>query len=66
MRKRQIDQGELGKWVLDVSKYILTAVLISVLMGKVNSLFWLIVIATTTVLATLVLGLFLTGVKPNK
>ena len=66
MSKRKIDQGELGKWVLDVSKYILTAVLISVLMGKVNSLFWLIVITTTSVLATLVFGLFLTGVKPNK
>ena len=66
MRKRKVNQEELGKWVLDVSKYILTAVLISVLMGKVNSLLWLIVIATATVLATLVFGLYLTGVKPNK
>ena len=66
MKKRKVNQEELGKWVLDISKYTLTAVLISVLMGKVNSLLWLIFIATATVLATLVFGLYLIGDEPKK
>lgn len=49
---------ELGKWLMDVAKYIATAVLLSSVFGDVTGL-WTIIIVISTILATLVVGLIL-------
>lgn len=49
---------ELGKWLMDIAKYIITAVVLSSVFGEVES--WVLyLIGTVSVAATLLIGLYL-------
>ncbi len=49
---------EFGKWLMDIAKYIATAVVLSSVFGEVNT--WIMyLIATVSVITILVIGLFL-------
>ena len=54
-----------GKWLLDISKYMTTAILLSSIFTDFGGN-WLYVVVVATILVTLVLGLFLTQDKKNK
>ena len=54
---------ELGKWLMDIAKYITTAVLIASVFGDIDSRTMYITGAITVVL-TLAIGLLLTSDKP--
>ncbi|GHT39773.1 hypothetical protein AGMMS49965_06750 [Bacteroidia bacterium] len=51
---------ELGKWLMDISKYIVTGVLLTSILGDIKETRVIYIIGVTTVVATLSLGLFLT------
>lgn len=56
---------ELGKWLLDIAKYIATAVILSSVFGEVET--WVIYVGGgLAVLIALVCGLYLTSEKPLK
>lgn len=49
---------EFGKWLMDIAKYITTAVVLSSVFGKVDS--WIMyILAIVSVTATLLIGLHL-------
>lgn len=49
---------ELGKWLMDIAKYIITAVVLSSVFGEIES--WVLyVIGIVSVAATLIIGLYL-------
>ena len=50
---------ELGKWLMDISKYIITAVLITALLGNIENTILMIALATVVAITTLVIGLAL-------
>lgn len=51
---------ELGKWFLDIAKYVATAVLLSSLFAEVERWSWyLYLLVAFVVVVTLVVGLFL-------
>jgi hypothetical protein len=52
-------QKELGKWLMDIAKYITTAVLLSSIFGEVTSSWIVYLIGTISVITTLVCGLIL-------
>jgi len=51
---------ELGKWILDVAKYITTAGIIAPFVADVHSIWWYIVVAVIVILV-LYCGLVLVG-----
>lgn len=54
---------ELGKWLMDIAKYIITAVVLSSVFGEIDS--WLMyVIGVLAVIVTLVVGLYLISDRP--
>ena len=54
---------ELGKWLLDISKYLVTAMLLATAFGDMGNP-WVVMGAIATAAITLGLGLFL--IKGNK
>jgi len=57
---------ELGKWLLDIAKYITTAVILTSLFSGVEQKWVIYVIGLTAVFATLVMGLWLMRDKKKK
>ncbi len=56
---------ELGKWLMDIAKYIITAVVLSSVFGEIES--WVLyVIGIISVAATLLIGLYLVSDRPLK
>ncbi len=54
---------EFGKWLMDIAKYIITAVILSSVFGEIES--WaMYAIGGISVLATLLIGLYLVSDKP--
>lgn len=54
---------ELGKWLMDIAKYIVTAVVLSSVFGEIES--WVLYcVGMVSVLATLLVGLYLVSDKP--
>ena len=53
---------ELGKWLMDIAKYMATALLISSVFGDISN-GWILVIVTITMAALLIGGLYLVGNK---
>ena len=49
---------ELGKWLMDIAKYVLTAVIISAAFKGMNEI-WMYVVAGLIVTTTVCLGLWL-------
>ena len=62
-RKQGRWKENLGKYLLDVSKYVLTGVVITSLFGSVDDYFVIYALGTLTVLITLLVGLILTNNK---
>lgn len=50
---------ELGKWFMDIAKYITTAVLLATVFGSMEKLWTVCVFATLTILLTMAVGLWL-------
>lgn len=57
---------ELGKWLMDIAKYIATAVVLTTIFGEIGSEVTLAVLGGATVLLTLVGGLFLIYIDNKK
>lgn len=57
---------ELGKWLMDIAKYIATAVVLTTIFGEIGSKVTLAVIGITTVLLTLGAGIFLIYIDKDK
>lgn len=56
---------EFGKWLLDIAKYITTAVVLSSVFGEINSISMYIV-GSCSVILILICGLLLVADKPIK
>ncbi|WP_056928564.1 DUF6722 family protein [Candidatus Symbiothrix dinenymphae] len=56
---------ELGKWLMDISKYVVTGVLLTSILGDIKETRIIYIIGVITVVATLSLGLFLTRDTKN-
>lgn len=54
-------KGKLGDYLLDVSKYVLTAVVISSLFGNMEDYVFIYALGVITVVITLIVGLILTN-----
>ena len=50
---------ELGKWLTDIAKYVMTAVIISSMFGSIEQMWIIYVLGMSTVVATLICGLWL-------
>jgi len=50
---------ELGKWLLDVAKYVATAFLISSFLGDISTRWVMYAIGSTTVIILILVGLWL-------
>lgn len=57
---------ELGKCLMDIAKYIATAVVLTTIFGEIGSKVTLAVIGITTVLLTLGGGIFLIYIDKDK
>ena len=57
---------ELGKWLLDISKYIITAYILAEMFGKDNDSIWAVVGAVVLAAASFVGGLYLIKKDKNK
>ena len=57
---------EIGKWLMDVAKYVATAVLISSFLGGFEQKWIMYIIGSLTVILTLAMGLFFIKDKPTK
>ena len=56
---------ELGKWLMDISKYIVTAVVLSSIFGDLNEKWMIYVGGVVATLLTLIFGLLLQREKKN-
>ena len=56
----------LGKYLLDISKYVTTGVVISSLFKDVSDSFTIYIIGTVVAVSTLIVGLVLTNKKKKK
>ncbi len=56
---------ELGKWLMDIAKYMTTALLLSSAFGDMDNP-WIIVFVIFSAAATLLIGLFLVRTKKEK
>jgi len=56
---------EIGKWLMDVGKYVATAVLISSFIGEFKEKWIVYIIGSFTVILTLTLGLIFIKDKPT-
>lgn len=53
----------MGKWLMDIAKYIVTAVVLSSVFGEIES--WMMyLIGIISIVATLAIGLYLISDKP--
>lgn len=50
-------KNELGKWLMDISKYIITAVIISALLGNIEDTATMILFSAIVAVTTLATGL---------
>jgi hypothetical protein len=50
---------ELGKWLMDIAKYVTTAIFLTSILGDIREKWLLYIYATGTVLLCLVFGLLL-------
>ena len=50
---------EIGKWFLDIAKYVTTAVVISSFLGSFEQKWAMYTIATSTIVLTFVVGVFI-------
>ena len=50
---------ELGKWLMDVAKYVATAFLISSFLGDITTKWAMYIIGSTTVIVLITIGLWL-------
>ena len=55
---------EFGKWLMDIAKYMMTALLLSSVFGDMSSKKVVIIVIAATI-ATLIIGLFLVRNKPK-
>ncbi len=56
---------EFGKWLMDIAKYIITAVVLSSVFGEIES--WILyVVGIFSVATTLLIGLYLVSDRPIK
>ena len=56
---------KFGDWLLDIAKYMATAILLTSILSDMQNI-WTYVIVAITVVATLLLGLWLTRDKTNE
>lgn len=56
---------ELGKWLMDIAKYMTTALLLSSAFGDMDNP-WITTLVIAAAAATLVIGLFLVKTKKEK
>ena len=64
--KSDIVRKELGKWIMDVAKYLATAVLISALFRDIQEKSTIIIFGVPSVLFILAVGLLLLKEPKNK
>lgn len=57
---------EMGKWLMDIAKYIATAVILSSVFGEVEQRWIVYIIGVVTLLLTLLSGLWLIKDKKEK
>ena len=57
---------ELGKWLLDIAKYLVTAVLLASVFGDIEDKWIVYVVASYTIIITLGFGLYLVQEKRRK
>ncbi len=57
---------ELGKWLLDISKYIITAYILAEMFGKDNDSIWAVVGAVVLAAASWLVGLYLIKKEKKK
>lgn len=57
---------ELGKWLLDIAKYLVTAVLLASVFGDIEDKWIVYVVASFTIIITLGFGLYLVQDKKKK
>lgn len=60
-----IMRKELGKWLMDIAKYMTTALLLSSAFGDMDNP-WITTLVIAAAAATLVIGLFLVKTKKEK
>ncbi|WP_315367252.1 DUF6722 family protein [Prevotella koreensis] len=53
----------LGKWLMDIAKYITTAVLLSTIFGEVNDKPTIVVLSSIAIITSLCTGLYLVNKK---
>ena len=56
-------KNEIGKWFMDIAKYVATAVLISSFLGGLQQKWLLYLISSITIIFTFCLGLFVMNYK---
>lgn len=62
---QELMKKELGKWLMDIAKYIATAVILSSVFGEIET--WqMYVIGSVAVVGTLLSGLSLLSDKPER
>jgi hypothetical protein len=49
---------EFGKWLMDVAKYLMTAVILTSVLGEIKEKYMIVILSCFTVLLTLILGLY--------
>jgi ABC-type multidrug transport system permease subunit len=57
---------ELGKWLMDVAKYVTTAVLITSFLGSFEQEWMMYVIGSVTIVVTMLFGLWLINKNKKK
>lgn len=57
---------ELGKWLLDIAKYIVTAVILTTVFEDLNASWAVYILGLTSVVITLLIGLYLIKDKKEK
>ena len=57
--KQLIMKKELGKWLMDIAKYLMTAALLSSLIADMNRSGWFYLFVLVNILITLAFGLWL-------
>lgn len=57
---------EISKWLLDISKYITTAILLTSIFGDIKSKLIIYIVCIASITITLGIGLYLSNDKKNK
>ena len=56
----------LGKWLMDIAKYITTAVLLATIFGEVNDKPTIVVLSSIAIITSLCTGLYLVNKKKER